>query len=309
MTPSLPSRAARLLPALLILNACSSSDRPTAPRVGQEALMRPGPPPANPAIAFTAGQTTLWVMNADGSNQTQITSTVGSLASWAPFGDGTPANPYAIAYEPSGCQLSRIDVAVVNGVPQGSNVRSLSVAPSACGLDPAWSPKGDTIAFGDAGNNSPSSLWLTPADGSGPAVPIYTAPSRNRVVWSAWRSDASQIAFVEQDALGNRGIKVLNRATSVVTTVLAAGVLAGPRFVDWARTKDVLAFDAQGPRQDSLYTLDIASGHLTQIVPGVFPTWSPDDSKLAFAGISVVDVATRTVTRLAKGGTWPDWRR
>src|SRR4029077_14249702 len=107
MTQSLPSRAARLLPALLILNACSSSDRPTAPRVGQEALMRPGPPPANPAIAFTAGQTTLWVMNADGSNQTQITSTVGSLASWAPFGDGTPANPYAIAYEPKGRSARR----------------------------------------------------------------------------------------------------------------------------------------------------------------------------------------------------------
>ena len=275
-------------------------------------LSKSSPPPANPAIAFTAGQTNLWVMNADGSNQTQITTVVASLASWAPFGDGTAGNPYAIVFQTSGCQLARVNVAVVNGVPQGSGLQTLSVPASVCPLDPAWSPQGDTVAFsgGSSSPNATSSLWLTPASGGGTAVAIYTAPSGSAVKWSAWRSDASQIAFVEQDATGNRSIKVLNRVTSAVTTVLAPGVLAAPRFIDWARTKDVLAFDAQGPRQDSLYTLDLSSGTLTQLVPGVFPTWSPDDSKLAFCCINLVDPATKTVTTLARNaGTWPDWRR
>jgi len=276
-------------------------------------------PPANPAIAFVImtnfGQTgNLWVMNADGSNQTLIASPA-FVPSWAPFGDGTPANPYAIVFSPANCQISRINVAVVNGVPQGSNLQPLSIPLTGCySLYPAWSPKGDTIAFSEGySSNSTSSLWLMPATG-GSAVAVYTAPAGSIVMWSAWRGDASQIAFIEQDASSNRYIKVLNRAVipATVTTVLGP-VSSSPRFIDWARTKDVLTFDAIPPFKSKcnyLYTLNLNPlGTPTQVTCGNYPAWSPDDSKLAFGGINVIDLGTAAVTQLSSGGTWPDWRR
>ncbi len=131
-------------------------------------------------------------------------------------------------------------------------------------------------------------------------------------MWSAWRSDASQIALIEQDASGNRSIKVVTLQSGAVTTVLAPGPLSAPRFIDWARTKDVLAFSAVPPRSkgEYLYTLNVNPvGTPTQVTGGLGPTWSPDDTKLAFLGISVVDLLTKTVTTLSSGGRWPDWRR
>ena len=277
-------------------------------------------PPADPAIVYTTGTghgpssiPALGVMNADGSNQTVIFSSAAGAGSpsWAPFGDGTPTNPYAVAFQ-SNCQIMRIDVAVVNGVPQGSNFQTLPSSFSTCPQNPAWSPRGDSIAV-SAG--SPASLWLIPAGGGPGARSVYTPPAGSHVIWSAWSPDASRIAFIEQDESGPccsypRSIKVIVVQTGAVTTVLP-GITTFPRFLDWARTKDALVFSAEVPRSESIYSLNLNPlGTPTLIVTGgAFPTWSPDDRKVAYGGISIVDLTTGVVTSLGGGGTWPDWRR
>lgn len=276
-------------------------------------------PPADPAIVYTTGTghgtssiPALGVMNADGSNQTVIFSSAAGVGapSWAPSGHGTPTDPYAVAFQ-SNCQIMRIDVAVVNGVPQGSNLQTLPTSFSTCPLDPAWSPTGDSIAV-SAGN--PASLWLIPAGGGPGAREVYTPPAGSRVIWSAWSPDASRIAFIEQDESGPccsypSSIKVVVVETGAATTVLP-GVTTFPRFIDWARTKDVLVYNAEGRRSDFIYTLNLNPlGTPTQIVAGGFATWSPDDSKLAYYGINVVDLTTGVVTSLGGGGGAPDWRR
>jgi hypothetical protein len=88
-------------------------------------------PPANPAIATSIDgtQDTLKVMNADGSNLTTVYNAPNVCSfspSWSPLGAGTQINPYSIAF--SQCTLRVIDVAVVNGVPQGLNAQILADA-------------------------------------------------------------------------------------------------------------------------------------------------------------------------------------
>ncbi len=277
-------------------------------------------PPADPAITFFNNG--LWVMNADGSNPALVTTSGGLQPSWAPFGKGSSSDPYAIAFSSASCQIARIDVAVVAGAPVGSNFQTLANPFAGCEQYAAWSPKGDSVAVSELPRSSgaPSALWLLAAAGGSGARLVYAAPPNYLVQWSAWSPDGSRIAFVEEDDSGPccsypRSIKVVDVQTRAVTVVLAPGSMSAPRFVDWARTKDVLVFEAEGRRTNFLYTLNLNPlGAPIQLAGGSFPTWSPDDSKVAYQGINVVDVATGIITSLSKGpggvgGTWPDWRR
>ena len=93
---------------------------PTAPTLRTNQPVPP-PPPADPAIAY--GSRTgkgfkvtygLGVMNADGTNQTVIAAaTDAPHPAWSPDG-------HSILYHTTTYGISRVDVSVVNGVPQAS---------------------------------------------------------------------------------------------------------------------------------------------------------------------------------------------
>ncbi|MDP3768017.1 MAG: hypothetical protein Q8S13_08375 [Dehalococcoidia bacterium] len=277
-----------------------------------------GTAPANPAIAFGKGSD-LVVMNADGTNQAALTSTVPGgqpLPSWAPFGTGAVTNPYAIVFESNLCQISRIDVVVVNGTPQGSHLTSLPTTSNAC--HPAWSPLGSEIAFGEAFTDQPpSSLWVMPAQG-GTQVGLYHAPSGFVVRSPTWSPDGARIAFEEQnEATRASAIKIVDRATGTPSTVLQLGAGLVVKGLDWARTKDVVAYSVVPftGGDEIIYTLSLNPvGAPTRVTSGTGPSWSPDDSKLVFRSgtapkIAVIDLATARITRLTTAGAWPDWRR
>jgi Tol biopolymer transport system component len=286
---------------------------------------QPPPPPADPAITFHTGDKEIRVMNADGSNETTI-FTGGMNPSWSP--DGT-----AIAFDGPDGHIWRIDVSVVGGVPTGTNARILVVEedPNQSGIvgEPAWSPNGDQIAYKRyvVGGQPPEfrRIEVVPAEGGDPEI-LYTSESGGSVWFTTWSPDATKIAFVEGKLTGP--IRVLDVATGQATTVLSrewSEQYGWPKNLDWARTQDVLAFDAgEGGRID-IYTMELPNGTPTFLIGGPrrdrarMPTWSPDDQEIIFAQAKAgsgsvqelrkIDLNTREVTDLEVDGLNPDWRR
>ena len=139
----------------------------------------------------------------------------------------------------------------------------------------------------------------------------------------AWSPKSDRIAvFVNPPGSADAFIAIVNVASLGVETVPLTEL--NPQLdwvfdIDWARTGDCVGREAwavggSGRRGWTLeLTTDGLAGNtcvVTEVVEGLEPSWSPDNSKLAFAksGIRVVDVATGDVERLAKGRE-PDWRR
>ncbi len=270
-------------------------------------------PPADPTIAYvreTNKGTYLCVMNADGSNQVDI-HTLASWAplvvpSWSPDGD-------SIAFVDDS-EIWRIDVEVIDGVPQGKNLQKLTTGGDYC--RPAWSPTGDEILVV---TDEYTSLGLVPATG-GTSTIIYTAPEGYVVIGNTWSPDESQIVFVESNfddiqPTKYNWMKILDLETNEVTVVFSWEHWECPCRLDWARTKDIVAFDLAGDGR-WIYTLDLSEQSPTpeKIVMGMSPSWSPDDSKIVYEGgkrgntLTVYDFATETTEKLGSGKV-PDWSR
>ena len=98
----------------------------------------------------------IWVMNADGTNQKNLTNTVGSASEyepdWSP--DGTK-----IAFEKWGGGLATTDIFSIDA--DGTDLRNLTKTP-ALGEDyPAWSPNGRKLGFTEHDD-----IWVMDADGT-----------------------------------------------------------------------------------------------------------------------------------------------
>ena len=277
-------------------------------------------PPADPAIALykqTSGPNPnrLMVMNDDGSNQVVIYEeyfTPWGGFSWSPDGRSIT---WAGRMSPSVYGVWRIDVNVVDGVPQGSNLQQL-VSSADCYLctSAAWSPLGDEIVY-VAGDQTSNNWWIRtiPPTGGTPETVYEGLEISINLRSLTWNSDGTRIAFIETEmSTGDRCINIIERTTGTVTHTLLKGLyaLAG---VDWARGIDTLAFSAEDP--EITYTMDIDTETPIPVVEGKLPSWSPDNTKLAYmtlgrkGGVSTIDLATGGTTELAKGGQMPEWRR
>ena len=286
---------------------------------GTIVIGKPGgkPPvePANPAIAYIY-RSGLCVMDADGSHATEIYDgdTAITNVNWAPDGS---AIVFTSGY---GAAIQRIDVDVVEGEPVGSNVMTL-VSGSSCNGDfcgaPSWSPAGDEIAVVDGGNQG-ARLFMVPSTG-GSQTTIYTAPSGHYLKFPTWDSDASRIAVTDVDAPGQSlSLKIIDRSTGEVLSTHLDGQFSTINHLDWARGEEIIAFTGNTESgSEAVFILDLDTGEATQLVkPGGEPTWSPDNSEIAYQGVShgravinKVDVDTGTITTLKSRARGPDWKR
>ena len=161
-------------------------------------------------IAFDSdrgGSTGIYVMNANGSGQTRLTTnfTVGSdnFPAWSPTGT-------KIAFESSG------DIKVMNADGSGQTQLTTNRGDD---LDPAWSPDGTTIAFASirGSHATRAELWVMNPDGSGQTQVTSAGLGCCRGdEHPNWSPDGSKIAFSsDRDSFfGDREIYVVNAGGS-----------------------------------------------------------------------------------------------
>lgn len=288
-------------------------------------------PPADPAIAFINDEKIrgdasekLMVMNADGSNQVVIYSQeyhkFSGSPSWSPDGNSIAWCGYTYTPNVPGKDYGvwRIDVEIIDGVPQGSNLQQLvSLSEYGSYYRASWSPLGDEIAyFVRLYDPNAWKIDAVPAAGGTP-YNIYTAPEGHALdPGTTWSSDGTRLAVEGGEvAAGDEGrsTMIIERATGEVIDTLLPGLdVAG---LDWARQgSDVLAFHMGG----MIHTVDIDTEIVVPITEGCCASWSPDNSKIVYKQpggkpntkrISVYEFSTGNIDRLADGIWGPDWRR
>jgi hypothetical protein len=289
--------------------------------VGIDLLRVSEPAPANPEIVYSGGSpyASIVVVDADGSHQTTVLA-----------GDGNvdPAispDRSRIAYRQDGA-LILLDLEVVDGVPVASNPVQLGTGYVS---SVEWSPDGrELVGFcSDATMVNPDhGICVWAADGSGRELAAVPENEDVRLGSPTWSPDGSSIAFVVVDVTSQnqelRAIRVVDRSDGTVLADRAVHDLPSAWGLSWQRTLGgtLVALHARydgGKRKEpmAVHLVDPFSTAPSQFIAvGVTPTWSPDDTELAYvtggdSDLVAFDLATGSTRLIAKGVDHPDWKR
>ena len=227
-------------------------------------------PGANGKIAYER-LGAIWSMDADGSNQVQLTSTM-ALATyhepaWSP--DGT-----RIAYRRNPTFLGSDDIGVMNA--NGTGFVNLTNTPGVDEFDPTWSPDGTKIAYRRGG-----AIWSMDADGSN-QVQLTSTMALGTHNEPAWSPDGTKIAYRWNPAImGSDDISVMNaNGTRAVNLTNTPGVDEfGPTWspdgtrIAYQKGGDIWTMTSVGSKQ--------AAATTTLFDKEYEPAWSPDGTKIA----------------------------
>jgi Tol biopolymer transport system component len=181
--------------------------------------------------------TGIWVIAADGSPQTRVTS-----GAW----DGPPT------WSPSGTVLAFASSGQIYTVGAGGGSPTNITKDAAIHGWPAWSPDGSTIAFESGGH-----IYLMEPDGKGRRA--LTDPNQIQgAYYPCWSPASTRVAFYGFRGSGQpKGIYVIDVATGAtqpIVTTLAAGESIGQPV--WSPEGDKIAF-VRGTPLGQPSTLDV----------------------------------------------------
>jgi eukaryotic-like serine/threonine-protein kinase len=145
-------------------------------------------------VRVTGVESDIYVMDADGSNQINLSNAQGydSRAAWSPDGR-------RIAFASNrGGGATAFDIYVMNA--DGSNVTRLTSDPE-FEVDPNWSPDGSRIAFTRMTRQGSFEIFVMNADGSN-AINLSNNPASDGA--PLWSPDGRLIAFSSARATSNR---------------------------------------------------------------------------------------------------------
>ncbi|MEP7067527.1 MAG: hypothetical protein ABI889_15940, partial [Gemmatimonadota bacterium] len=241
--------------------SCSSPDGPNGPRALRNKIV---------FVSDRLGVEQIFVMNADGTSQEQLTDIPGAKVWPAISPDGRLIAFSTGSIEPGGVST----LYVMNS--DGSNLRALTSAP---GLNyrPTWSPDGSQIAFGSS-RNGDEEIYTMSADGSG-QVNRTNAPDAFDFD-PAWRPGGNSILFASDRDDPGHSYTIFSMTPSGDSVVpLVQGLQpewspSGTKFLYKTETETWISLTPDA--SSTMFLLVDAPRHYT-------PSWSPDESRLAFS--------------------------
>jgi Tol biopolymer transport system component len=248
--------------------------------------------PDGSKVAFrvwTNGNYQLYVVNADGTDPTNITGAMGVVHfAWSPDG-----KMLALTTSQKG---NDYDVFIVNA--DGTSLRPVVESPLA-EYGPQWSPDGTRIAFerwplrdGDPG--TPDLFVLDVV--SGEINPLVTSPGWDTSV--AWSPDGDRLAFVRGDDRDEEIYVVNADGTGERQLTDIAG--GGAERPAWSPDGTKLTFVAHDQEQWDVWVANDDGSGATRLTPTERydgpAVWSPDGSFLAFTATDITDGGDKTGT-------------
>jgi TIR domain/WD40-like Beta Propeller Repeat len=219
-------------------------------------------------IAFRSNSN-IYLMNADGSNQSDLTNSqeINFAPAWSPDGS-------QIAFTSDRDGNNGIYVMNANGLNLHKITNDNTIA-----AWPAWSPDGRRIVFVfDHDNNS--EIYVMNTDGSN-----FRSLTNNLVndFAPAWSPDGSQIAFTSNRD-GNNGIYIINANGSNLHKITNDNTIAA--WPAWSPDGRRIAFVFDHDNNSEIYVMNADGSNFrsltNNLVNDFSPAWSPDGSQIAF---------------------------
>jgi Tol biopolymer transport system component len=222
--------------------------------------------PDGSQVVFSTNDTGTWyihVMDADGSNLTQVTDFSSAVASWSPDGSSLVFNSDH-RNEPKDTP----DLYAMNL--DGSDLVELLDAPETADFDARWSPDGSHLLFT---SNRSGNMDLYVMDANGENITQLTSELSSES-GGRWSPDGSRIVFVS-DRAGNLDLFVMNADGSNVVQLTETHLME--RDPCWSPDGKQIVFASDRRGKLDLYVMNADGSDVTQLTDDdandVFPDW------------------------------------
>jgi len=291
--------------------------------------MKTSPPPANAHPAWThTGSTTIRkisyytvaVSDSDGMNETNVYTA--SSSSSRIYGETWSSSGGSISFI-EGNAINAVDVTVTNGVPTGSNSRTIYTPASGVTVKAqAWSQASTVAEIAFVTKDASGYEVYTVSTSGGTATKIFSAATGDIMgAGITWSNDGTQLAFVYVSGT-TVSIKVIDATTGAVNATLASGSGYASIWspIVWSHSgEDKICFSATTVAGGStatynLYTIGVTAGSTeTKVISGYNAFWSPNNSELVYTDESnnvttKVTVGTGATTTVGTGTPYGDWK-